>query len=140
MKPIEKSGNGANPWKIGDHFYHKTTNSVSKDLMLLIRSLLWFALLLGIGSILCLGTQFIQQPNGPDNHQRDREDSQHSFSHNGKCFLERFKIHNILRSAAGAYLKVDFDYLTKVRIKPPAMTEAICPDTLTPMECMSKKF
>jgi hypothetical protein len=31
-------------------------------------------------------------------------------------------------------------YPKKLRIKPPAMTEAICPETLTPMECMRRKF
>ena len=32
------------------------------------------------------------------------------------------------------------NYFTSVRINPPAMTEAICPDTFTPMECINKKF
>ena len=31
-------------------------------------------------------------------------------------------------------------YMKKLMIRPPAMTEAICPDTLTPIECISRKF
>lgn len=29
---------------------------------------------------------------------------------------------------------------TRLIMIPPAMTEAICPDTLTPMECIKRKF
>jgi hypothetical protein len=32
------------------------------------------------------------------------------------------------------------DYRKKLRMIPPAITDAICPDTLTPMECISRKF
>ena len=31
-------------------------------------------------------------------------------------------------------------FAKKLRIIPPAITEAICPETLTPMECISRKF
>ena len=31
-------------------------------------------------------------------------------------------------------------YMKKLMIKPPAMTEAICPETLTPIECINRKF
>lgn len=31
-------------------------------------------------------------------------------------------------------------YPKKLNISPPAITEAICPETFTPTECISKKF
>ena len=41
-------------------------------------------------------------------------------------------------------LKFIFSHLVyfkkKLSIKPPAITEAICPDTFTPIECIRRKF
>lgn len=40
-------------------------------------------------------------------------------------------------------LKLNIDlpsYKKNPKINPPAITDAICPDTLTPIECINKKF
>ena len=52
-----------------------------------------------------------------------------------------FMLYSVLPRGAAYHQKVAYDrYFTSVRIKPPAITDAICPETFTPMECISRKF
>ena len=36
------------------------------------------------------------------------------------------------------FLLSNFYFIKKLRIKPPAITDAICPETLTPIECIRR--
>ena len=71
--------------------------------------------------------------NHTDNDKNPRQTNAHIIAVVEKCL--KIYTHFVLRSACRQAI-----YKKKLRISPPAITEAICPDTFTPIECINRKF
>ena len=53
---------------------------------------------------------------------------------------KRSKFNSIIFLLSNGYAINAPNPVAKLRIRPPAITEAICPETLTPIDCIRRKF